>query len=109
LVWGLQSMVRGYDLRHFEMGECGLGATRCSLLEELTGSRFAVANVELRAPLKGLFTGELEYGRVPVELFAFGDVGFLWTRYGERPLERDRFRSVGLGGRVNLGGMILEV
>ncbi len=42
-------------------------------------------------------------------LFAFVDAGYLWTRRPQGPLEQDRFRSVGAGGRVNIGGFILEV
>ena len=107
LVIGLQTLVRGYDLRRFAMEECGRAATECSLLDELTGSRFALLNLEVRAPLFGLLTGELNYGSVPVEAFAFVDAGFLWTRHGSL-LERDRFRSVGAGARVNIGGLIVE-
>ena len=60
LVLGLQTLVRGYDLRRFAIDECGRAATECSLLDELTGSRFALLNLEVRAPLFGLLTGELE-------------------------------------------------
>lgn len=37
------------------------------------------------------------------------DAGFLWTREGPGPLERDRSRSVGSGARVNLGGFVFEI
>ena len=108
LVMGLQTLVRGYDLRRFAIDECGRAATECSLLDELTGSRFALLNLEVRAPLFGLLKGELSYGPVPVEAFAFADAGFLWTRHTGSMLERDRFRSVGAGARVNIGGIIVE-
>jgi Tol biopolymer transport system component len=109
LVVGLQTLVRGYDLRTFAADECGRSATECSVLDELTGSRLAVLNLELRAPLLGLLTGDLDYGGVPIELIAFGDAGYLWTRQAAGSLERDRFRSVGAGGRANLGGIVLEL
>jgi Tol biopolymer transport system component len=111
LVFGLQTLVRGYDLRSFAADECGRTATSCSIINELTGSRLALVNVEVRAPLKGLLTGELEYGGlVPVELIAFADAGFLWTRSaGASPLEQDRFRSIGAGARANVGGIVFEM
>jgi len=108
LVMGLQTLVRGYDLRTFAMDECGRSATECSPLDELTGSRLALLNLELRAPLAGLLSGDLHYGPVPIEVIAFADAGFLWTRHTSAPVERDRFRSVGAGARVNLGGFVFE-
>ena len=53
--------------------------------------------------------GDLYYGRLPIEAIAFADAGFLWTRHASGPLERDRFRSVGAGARVNLGGIVFEM
>jgi hypothetical protein len=108
LVAALQTRVRGYDLRAFAANECGMTATTCSPLEELTGGRLAVLNLELRAPLAGLMSGELYYGRVPIEAIAFVDAGFLWTKRTGSVVERDRFRSVGAGARANLGGFIIE-
>jgi WD40 repeat protein len=109
LVYGLQSLVRGYDLRSFAMDECGVTATTCSPLDELTGSRFALMNLEVRAPLLGLFHGDIYYGPLPIEALAFVDAGFLWTRHGNAAVERDRFRSVGAGARVNAGGFVFEM
>jgi hypothetical protein len=109
LVYGLQSLVRGYDLRTFAADECGASATECSPLDELTGSRFALVNLEMRAPLLGLLRGDLYYGRLPIEAIAFADAGFLWTRHTGSPLERDRFRSVGAGARANVGGIVFEM
>ena len=109
LVYGLQTLVRGYDLRTFAADECGVGATECSMLEQLTGSRLGVINLELRAPLAGLLSGRLEYGRFPVEAIAFVDAGFLWTQLSNaHRQEYDRFRSVGGGARVNVGGIVFE-
>jgi hypothetical protein len=109
LVYGLQTLVRGYDLRGFAMDECGAAATECSMIEELTGSRFALVNVELRAPLAGMFSRTLDYGRFPIEGIAFLDAGLLWTRQSNaHTLEYDRFRSVGAGARMNMGGIVFE-
>jgi hypothetical protein len=105
----LQTRVRGYSLSSFAREECGLAATSCSVLDELTGSRLALVNLELRAPLFGLFTGDLSYGRLPIEAIAFADAGFLWTPHSGMRAERDRFRSAGAGARVNLGGFVFEV
>jgi Tol biopolymer transport system component len=109
LVVGLQTRVRGYDLRNFMADECGRTATECSLLGELTGARLAVMNLELRAPLLGLLSRDIHYGRVPVEAIAFVDAGFMWTRNSGAGLERDRFRSVGAGARANIGGFLFEL
>jgi hypothetical protein len=109
LVVGLQTLVRGYDLRNFAVEACGQTATTCSVLDELAGSRLALMNVELRAPLAGLLTGNLDYGRrVPIELIAFADAGALWTRHVDGT-DRTQFRSVGAGGRANFGGIVIEV
>jgi len=110
LVYGLQTLVRGYDLRSFAAEECGAGATSCSMMQELSGSRLALVNLELRAPLAGLLSRTIDYGRVPIEAIAFVDAGFLWTRgVSARSLEYDRFRSVGAGARINMGGIVFEV
>jgi hypothetical protein len=109
LVVGLQSRVRGYDLRTFMADECGRTATECSLIGELTGARLAVMNLELRAPLLGLLSGDIYYGKVPIEAIAFVDAGLMWTRNADARLERDQFRSIGAGARANIGGFLFEV
>jgi hypothetical protein len=109
LIMGLQTLVRGYDLRAYALDECGQSASACSPLDELAGGRMALMNVELRAPLLGLLSGDLRYGRVPIELVAYADAGFLWTQRSGMRAEQDRFRSVGAGGRVNVGGFVFEV
>jgi hypothetical protein len=109
LVVGLQTLVRGYDVRNFAADECGRSATACSVIDELAGSRLGIANLEVRAPLLGLLTGDLDYGSVPIEAIAFVDAGLLWTRTPAGGVERHRFRSIGAGGRANLGGFVLEL
>jgi outer membrane protein assembly factor BamA len=109
LVVGLQTMVRGYDLRNFAADACGRTATTCSVIDELAGSRMALMNVELRMPLVGFLTRDLDYGRqVPIELIAFADAGAMWTKHAD-DTNRAQFRSIGAGGRVNMGGIILEL
>ena len=108
LILGLETLVRGYSLGTFLAEECGATATTCSPLDELTGGRFALVNMEVRAPLLGLLAGDLYYGPVPIEVFAFADAGFMWTRQAGSRVERDRFRSVGAGARVNMGGFVFE-
>jgi hypothetical protein len=65
-------------------------------------------NLEVRAPLLGLITGNLDYGSTPIEGLIFADAAMLWTPHPNGPLERDRFRSVGAGIRANFGGFVLE-
>ena len=108
LLLGLQTLVRGYDLSTFAAEQCGRGATSCSMIDQLSGNRFAVMNLEVRAPLLGLLTGNFDYGRTPIEGLIFADGAMLWTPHSNGPLERDRFSSVGAGVRANLGGFVLE-
>jgi len=109
LLLGLQTLVRGYDVSTYAADECGRAATFCSLVDELAGSRIAVGNVELRAPVVGLFTGDLDYGRLPIDAIAFVDAAFLSTGRAGQPADHDRFRSVGAGARASLGGVVLEM
>ncbi len=109
LVLGLQTLVRGYDLTTFAARECGRAATECSLMDELSGSRLALLNVEVRAPLFGVLSGDFDYGRIPIEAIAFMDAGFLWTRGQNARNDAHRFRTIGAGARTNLGGLILEL
>jgi hypothetical protein len=108
LLLGLQTLVRGYDLSSFALEQCGLRATSCSTIDQLSGNRYAVMNLELRAPLRGLLTGNLDYGSTPIEALIFADGAMLWTPHADAALEHDRFRSIGTGVRANLGGFVLE-
>ena len=109
LLVGFETLVRGYDLRTFAAAECGQTAKSCSIIDELTGSRMDVFNLELRAPLLGLLTGRLEYGSLPIEAIAFADAGFLSTHSRAGGRDYNRFRSVGAGARANLGGIVFEM
>src|SRR5436190_3512904 len=108
LLLGLQTLVRGYDLSSFALEQCGLRATSCSMIDQLSGNRYALMNLELRAPLLGLLTGNLDYGPTPIEALLFADGAMLWTPHAAAALEHDRFRSIGTGVRANLGGFVLE-
>jgi hypothetical protein len=112
---GYPELIRGYGFASVTPAECrdGREITQCEPIDRLLGSRLVVANVEVRAPLVGLVTGEFDYGRVPVEIAAFVDAGLAWTARtrpsfagGSRPL----VRSVGLSARVNVFGLfVLDV
>ena len=111
LFLGYSTLVRGYDVDSFDPAECTLTADgSCPEFDRLLGSRIMVVNLEARGPLKGLFTGNLDYGPLPVELFAFFDAGVAWTR-DERPSfasgTRDWVSSAGFGARVNLFGFAI--
>ncbi len=93
--------VRGHrqDLRY-----CMPDATQtCG--DELFGNRLLVGNLEVRFPVWGLLSREIEYGRFPMDGYLFADGGFV-SASGER---RTAISSLGGGLRVNAGGLPLEV
>jgi hypothetical protein len=113
LFLGYPTLVRGYEIDSLEARECPAAADgRCPVLDKLLGSRVLVANVELRVPIVGAFTGDFDYGPVPVEAFAFFDAGTAWSS-GESPLAASDWhlvRSTGAGLRINaLGYLIVEL
>lgn len=113
---GHAEFVHGYGVGSFNAVEClqqGTGR-ECEVFDNLRGSRMAVANIELRAPLPGLFTGDVEYSsRLPVDLVVFADAGVTWTS-ADRPAfaggSRRIVRSVGAAARINVFGLLpLEI
>lgn len=111
LYLGYPTLVRGYEVGTFQPADCTpTAASTCPQFDRLVGSRILVANAEIRASLVGLFTGRLEYGPLPVELFGFADSGVAWTRT-ESPSfaggTRDWVSSLGVGARVNLAGYLI--
>lgn len=108
---GHQELVHGYGFGSFNPAECGeANGSGCRVFDRLLGSRAAVANVEVRAPLLGLFRGDLYYGTyVPLEIAVFADAGVAWTSR-ERPTviggTRDLVRSVGAALRANIFGFL---
>jgi len=112
---GHQQLVHGYGFGSYEAGECtAFEPDACYAFDRLMGSRVAVGNIELRAPLLGLLRGELDYGTyVPVEVAAFVDAGVAWSS-DSRPAfaggERRLVRSYGAAVRANiLGFFTLEL
>src|SRR5690606_9725608 len=84
----------------------------CTGYDALLGSKLLVGNLEIRAPLAGLRSGELRYGPVPVEGFLFADAGLVWSRvpgFSTAPSSRHIARSFGMGVRVNAFGFPVEV
>jgi Tol biopolymer transport system component len=114
---GSNYFVRGHrlDLRY-----CPPDPTRiCG--EELLGSRVLVSNVEFRFPIWGLFTRQIDYGRLPADAFVFADGGLVWSAphpFGAEPgmafnvAPRRRgngISSIGAGIRLNAGGLPFEI
>lgn len=112
---GYPELVHGYGIGSFSPSDCEfvVGAYQCPAADNLVGSRLAVANIEVRAPLIGLFRGDLQYGPFPIEVAAFVDAGVTWTS-GSRPVfaggTREVLRSAGGAARFNVFNLlILEV
>lgn len=115
---GYPEMVHGYGFGSFSPKECDPAPTvtasqLCGPLDNLVGSRVAVVNLEVRAPIPGLFRGQLDYGRVPVDLVGFFDAGVAWST-GNRPTfsggNRALSRSAGAALRINVFGIFaLEI
>jgi hypothetical protein len=116
LYLGYPSLVRGYDVGSFNEADCPPTIDgSCPAADRLTGSRMAVANLELRFPLLRPFgVGAGMYGPVPVEVAVFGDAGVAWDadRPGSPYFYRSDARpvtSVGAALRVNaLGFAVLQ-
>jgi hypothetical protein len=102
---GFPTFVRGYDIYSFDPRDCDPGA--CIKLDDLEGSRLLVANVEVRAPVVGMFKGRIDYGHIPVDVFGFSDAGIAW-RGDNLPLssfsDRPWVKSTGAGLRFNAFG-----
>jgi hypothetical protein len=106
---GYPELVRGYDYNTFEASECGTTTDgSCPAFDRLVGSRMAVFNAELRAPLWGLISGGRDfYGPLPVDVGVFADAGAAWGQSGALHLsgpDRNLVRSLGVLLRVNLLG-----
>lgn len=111
---GYSSLVRGYDTGSFDAAECGTRTDgSCPVFDQLLGSRILVGNLEVRAPLLGLFGAKNLYGPIPVEVGAFFDAGVAWDSQTKPKLfggERDLVRSAGATARLNvLGFAVLQV
>jgi Tol biopolymer transport system component len=108
---GYPEFVHGYGVGSFSPSECPAagGRPECAIFDRLIGSRMAIANIEVRAPLRSLFTGQLEYGRIPIDVAGFFDMGVAWTE-AETPAivggTRGVVRSIGGAVRVNVFGLL---
>ena len=107
LFLGYPNFVRGYDSGSFTAAECA--SASCAVFDQLIGSRLLVANVEVRAPLLGLFGAKRLYGPLPIDVGAFFDAGVAWDS-ASSPADRSLVRSVGATARVNLfGAAVLQL
>ena len=101
---GSSYFVRGHrqDLHY-----CRPDATRvCG--DDLLGNRLLVGNLEVRFPIWGLLSRQIEYRVVPIDAFVFADGGFI-SKSGIGESRRTGISSIGGGIRVNAGGLPLEV
>jgi len=109
LYLGYPTLVHGYDVNSFDQSDCVATATStCDVIDRLTGTRLAVANVEFRFPLLRPFgANQRMYGPVPIEVAFFGDAGVAWAG-GQRPgfgnQDRRGVSSAGVTLRANLFG-----
>ena len=104
---GSRYFVRGHGL---DMRHCQPALDRvCG--DELVGNRLLVANVELRFPVWGMLSREIEYGPLPADAFFFADGGLVWSRGRDGLIDDARRRmisSLGAGVRLNAGGLPFE-
>jgi hypothetical protein len=128
---GSTDLIRGYTAGSFRRNECladlgvtlGSSLTGCSALDQMIGSRIAVANFELRFPLVGnLSLGLLPARLPPIEGALFVDAGMAWDdrhslgdgtiawqrQPGANPdLIRQPLKSWGMSLRGNLLGFVI--
>jgi WD40 repeat protein len=109
LYLGYPDLIRGYD--GIASSECVPNqSSSCPLYDQLFGSRLLFGNAELRAPLWGLFKGELTYGPLPIDVALFADAGVAWTQEDKAKLlggDRGLLTSVGAALRVNVFGFMV--
>jgi outer membrane protein assembly factor BamA len=98
---GSNYFVRGHQL---DLRYCPPDPTRvCG--DQLLGSRVLVSNVEVRFPIWGMLSRQIDYGPLPADGFLFADGGMVWS--GARPATR--ISSIGGGLRLNAGGLPFEM
>ncbi|HEV8263997.1 MAG TPA: BamA/TamA family outer membrane protein [Gemmatimonadales bacterium] len=120
---GSTELIRGYTFGSFRDNECiadpsGASQTGCAEVDQLIGSKIAVANVELRFPLtRSLVLGVLPVGFPPIEAAIFYDAGVAWNdgntvKWKRDPGENPEFvraplRSWGASIRANMLGFVI--
>ena len=96
LIWNMRDLVRGFDTDN----------------DTVRTSRFAVANVELRAPLVSLWNrGATSYSALPIETLIFGDCGRFWipnATSANAALSTRTLCGAGAGARINAAGFVFE-
>jgi outer membrane protein assembly factor BamA len=106
---GYPDLVRGYDTGSFNASECGVQTDgSCPVFDRMLGSRLLVGNLEVRAPLLGLFGKRNLYGPIPIEIGAFFDAGVAWDSTSKPALfggTREMVKSTGATARVNVFGI----
>jgi hypothetical protein len=121
---GTPDRVRGYTYNSLVSNECRAAVNGvsqgCPQLDQLIGTRMAVAGAELRFPLlRSLALGFAPIGLPPIEAAVFYDAGLAWQRGATIQLHRDPtdpayvrapVAAWGFGFRFNLFNfMILSV
>jgi len=97
---GSTELIRGYTFGSFRTSECvadpgATSQTGCAEVDQLIGSRIAVANVELRFPLtRSLVLGFLPVGFPPIEGAIFYDAGVAWSAGDTLKFSRDAGESL---------------
>src|SRR5205814_8970180 len=84
---GSTELLRGYTADSLLNNDClsprtnsANGEPRCTVLDQLIGSKIAVVNAELRFPLtRSLVLGFLPVGLPPIEGALFYDMGLAWN------------------------------
>jgi outer membrane protein assembly factor BamA len=121
---GTTELIRGYTAGSVFNNECAKdsvpsgGYTGCATLDQLIGSRIAVANIELRFPLARNFVlGFLPVGFPPIEGALFYDAGIAWQSgdtltwkraAGANPaFVRAPLKSYGASIRANVLGFVI--
>ena len=121
---GSTELIRGYTSGSIINHECvtsptlPTGFTGCPELDQLIGTRIAVANVEFRFPLtRSLVLGFLPIGLPPIEGALFYDAGVAWgkgntVKWSRSPTDdplvvRSLMRSYGGSIRVNFLGFVI--
>ncbi|MGH9262451.1 MAG: BamA/TamA family outer membrane protein, partial [Acidimicrobiales bacterium] len=120
---GNTELIRGYTASSLRDHECRVeydprSPSGCPELDQLIGSKIAVANIELRFPLtRSLVLGLLPIGLPPIEGAVFFDAGVAWDENssvvwnrqpGDNILEvRAPLKSWGASIRTNLLGFLI--
>ncbi len=115
---GSPALVRGYEAASFGGGDCSFvpsDPTACPEVDRLSGSRLAVANLEVRAPLFGIEGYGIFKSRfLPLDLAGFVDAGVAWSqeqpaevRWDRDTTDRVPVVSAGVAARTVLGGILV--